>query len=123
MLKYVVAFSLATAALGTEGAAFAQDHGAHGAHAAAPAGDPAYAAQMKAHEKMSVDMGAVKPSGDPDIDFVRMMIPHHQGAIDMAEVELKYGKDESRKELARQIIEAQTREIAEMKDWLSKIRR
>jgi uncharacterized protein (DUF305 family) len=46
------------------------------------------------------------------------MIPHHQGAIAMAEVELKYGKDESRKKLARDIIHAQTREIAEMKDWL-----
>lgn len=114
MLRYVFAFSLAMAA-----PVYAQDHGAHGGHAA-PAGDPAYAAQMKAHEKMSVDMGAVKPSGDPDVDFVRMMIPHHQGAIDMAEAELKYGKDESRKALARQIIEAQTKEIAEMKDWLAK---
>lgn len=125
MLKYVAAFSLAMTALGagglgTGGLAFAQDYGAHGGHAAAPAGDPAYAAQMKAHEKMSVDMGGVKPSGDPDVDFVRMMIPHHQGAIDMAEVELKYGKDESRKALARQIIEAQEKEIAEMKDWLAK---
>ena len=103
--------------------AFAQDHGAsHGAHggAAAAGADPAFEAQMQAHEKMTVDMGAVKPSGDPDVDFVRMMIPHHEGAIAMAEVELKYGKDESRKALARQIIEAQTQEIAEMKDWLAK---
>lgn len=113
MLKYVFAFSLAMAA-----PALAQ-HDVHSGHAA-PAGDPAYAAQMQAHEKMSVGMGAVKASGDPDVDFVRMMIPHHQGAIDMAEVELKYGKDETRKALARQIIEAQTREIAEMKDWLAK---
>jgi uncharacterized protein (DUF305 family) len=97
--------------------AFAQDHSGHRAHAA---GDPAYAAQMEAHKKMMRDMGLVKPSGDPDVDFVRMMIPHHQGAIDMAEVELEYGKDESRKELARQIIEAQEKEIAEMKEWLEK---
>lgn len=114
MLRYVFAFSLAMVA-----PALAQ-HDAHGGHAAAPADDPAYTAQMQAHEKMSVDMGGVKPSGDPDIDFVRMMIPHHQGAIDMAEAELEFGKDESRKALARQIIEAQTREIAEMKDWLAK---
>lgn len=101
------------------GPAFAQDHGAHGGAAKAGA-DPAFEAQMKAHETMAKDMGAITPSGNPDVDFVRMMIPHHQGAIDMAEVELKYGKDESRKALARQIIEAQEKEIAEMKDWLTK---
>ena len=101
------------------GPAFAQDHGAHGGAAKAGA-DPAFEAQMKAHEMMAKDMGAITPSGNPDVDFVRMMIPHHQGAIDMAEVELKYGKDESRKALARQIIEAQKKEIAEMKDWLAK---
>ena len=100
--------------------AFAQqDHGAHGG-AAMTGADPAFDAQMQAHEKMTLDMGGVKPSGNPDVDFVRMMIPHHQGAIDMAEAELKFGKDESRKALARQIIEAQTREIAEMKEWLAK---
>lgn len=102
---------------------FAQDNSAsHGAHggAAATGADPAFEAQMKAHEKMTVDMGTVKPSGNPDVDFVRMMIPHHEGAIAMAEVELKYGKDESRKTLAREIIDAQTKEIAEMKEWLTK---
>lgn len=102
------------------GPAFAQDHGAHGAHAAKGGADPAFEAQMNAHETMAKDMGAITPSGNPDVDFVRMMIPHHQGAIDMAEVELKYGKDESRKELARQIIDAQKKEIAEMKEWLAK---
>ncbi len=114
-------FVLAAAALFAV-PAFAQDHGAHGAHggAASAGADPAFEAQMKAHEKMTVDMGAIGPSGDPDTDFVRMMIPHHEGAIAMAEAQLKYGKDESRRELARQIIEAQTKEIAEMKEWLAK---
>lgn len=98
--------------------AAAQDHGGHTGHAA-PADDPAYAAQMAAHEKMSVDM-AVDPSGDADVDFVRMMIPHHQGAIDMARIQLEYGKDEGIKALAREIIEAQEKEIAQMKDWLEK---
>lgn len=102
--------------------AFAQghaDHGSHGGHAAST-DDPAFAAQMQAHEKMTVDMGAITPSGNPDVDFVRMMIPHHEGAIAMAEAQLRYGKDESRKQLAREIIEAQTKEIAEMKEWLEK---
>ena len=75
---------------------------------------------MGGAEKMTKETGAIKPSGNPDVDFVMMMIPHHQGAIDMAEVELKYGKDESRKALAREIIKAQQAEIAEMKDWLKK---
>ena len=114
-LKFALIASLLTLA----SPAFAQDHAGHGGKTGTSA-DPAYAAQMQAHETMTTEMGAVQPSGNPDLDFVRMMIPHHQGAIAMAEVELKYGKDESRKKLAREIIEAQTREIAEMKDWLAK---
>jgi Domain of unknown function (DUF305) len=53
-------------------------------------------------------------SGDPDRDFARMMIPHHQGAIDMALVELRYGKDERLKRLAQEIIVDQQQEIAVM---------
>ena len=56
-------------------------------------------------------------SGDPDRDFVAGMIPHHQGAIDMAQAELKYGKDPQLKKLARSIISAQKKEIASMKRW------
>ncbi len=70
----------------------------------------------EAHEKMMQDM--TKPmSGDADKDFAMMMIPHHQGAIDMAEVELKYGKDETLRNMAQKIIDAQTKEIKELKDW------
>jgi len=53
-------------------------------------------------------------SGDPDRDFAHMMIPHHQGAIDMALVELRYGKDERLKRLAQEIIVDQQQEIAVM---------
>ena len=53
-------------------------------------------------------------SGDPDRDFARMMIPHHQGAIDMALVELRYGKDERLRRLAQEIIVDQQQEIAVM---------
>jgi DUF305 family protein family protein len=53
-------------------------------------------------------------TGDADRDFARMMIPHHQGAIDMALVELRYGKDERLKRLAQEIIVAQQQEIAVM---------
>jgi uncharacterized protein (DUF305 family) len=53
-------------------------------------------------------------SGDADHDFARMMIPHHQGAIDMALAELRYGKDERLKRLAQEIIVEQQQEIAVM---------
>jgi hypothetical protein len=64
--------------------------------------------------KMMNDM-AVKPSGDIDRDFVAMMAPHHQGAIDMAVIELRYGKNEQLRRIAQEIIVSQLQEIAAMK--------
>ena len=58
-------------------------------------------------------------TGDTDHDFVVNMIPHHQGAVDMAEVELKYGSDPQLKKLAQDIVAAQRQEIAFMKSWLA----
>lgn len=59
-------------------------------------------------------------SGNPDVDFRRKMIPHHQGAIDMAQVALQRAKDQETKKLAQKIIDDQQKEIAEMQDWLKK---
>ena len=59
-------------------------------------------------------------TGMPDVDFVRGMIPHHQGAIDMAKVQLKHGKDPEIRRMAEKIIADQEREIAEMQTWLKK---
>jgi uncharacterized protein (DUF305 family) len=78
--------------------------------------DKAFAASMKA---MMNSMN-VKPTGKPDKDFVLMMIPHHQGAIDMAKVELQYGTDPELRQLATDIVAAQDKEIAQMRAWLAK---
>jgi uncharacterized protein (DUF305 family) len=78
--------------------------------------DKAFAASMKS---MMNDMN-VKPTGRPDADFARMMVPHHQGAIDMAKVELQYGTDPELRQLATDIVAAQEKEIAQMKAWLEK---
>ena len=78
--------------------------------------DKAFAASMNV---MMNNMN-VKPTGKPDKDFVQMMIPHHQGAIDMAKVELQYGTDPELRQLATDIVAAQEKEIAQMKAWLEK---
>src|SRR5258708_40046721 len=64
--------------------------------------------------KMMNDMAA-KPTGDIDRDFVAMMTPHHQGAIDMAVIERRYGKNEQLRRIAQEIIVDQMQEIAAMK--------
>jgi uncharacterized protein (DUF305 family) len=76
-------------------------------------------AMLSAMERMQQGMDAPM-SGDPDVDFARMMIPHHQGAIDMARSELEHGKDEELRRMAQKIIDDQEREIAELNDWIAR---
>ena len=74
------------------------------------------AANAKMHSGMMIDY-----TGDADYDFANGMIPHHQGAVDMAEVLLKHGgQDASLQQLARDILLSQTREIRQMKRWMEK---
>lgn len=79
---------------------------------------PATKAYMSGMEKMHQDMSGPY-TGNADIDFAQKMRAHHQGAIDMAEVQLKYGKDPQLHKLAREIIAAQKKEIAFLDKWLA----
>jgi uncharacterized protein (DUF305 family) len=100
---------------------FAQGNDPHAGHTmpaptAAAAASPSTAAYEAANNAMHKDM-SIAFTGDADKDFLAGMIPHHQGAIDMAQVVLKYGKDPEVKKLAQGIIAAQKKEIAMMKAW------
>ena len=82
--------------------------------AASPVEAPFLAENEAAMNTMMAAM-TIKPSGDVDTDFVAMMVPHHQGAIDMAQAELRYGRNEQLRRLAQEIIVTQQQEIAAMR--------
>ncbi len=77
-------------------------------------------AYKEAMDRMHGPMMEAVQDPDADAAFVRGMIPHHQSAIDMAQVVLKHGKDEQVKKWAHDVIREQEREIAEMREWLAK---
>ncbi len=82
--------------------------------------DEAHTALMAGMDKMNNEMMTGGMAKDIDVAFVCSMIPHHQGAIDMAKAELQYGDDEWAKEMAQKVISAQEQEIADMLAWLAK---
>lgn len=96
--------------------------GSHAGHGAQAKGDtsPSSQAFAEANAKMHKDMDIVF-SGDADVDFVKGMIAHHVGAVDMAKIVIKYGKDPDIKKLAEEIVKAQESEIVFMRAWLQKM--
>ena len=80
--------------------------------------DPNWSELITSMDKMHMAMSAVARSGNSDVDFVRLMIPHHHAAIDMAKTQLLYGKDPQMRRLAQEIITDQQLEIELMQRWL-----
>lgn len=107
-----VAFSLPAGAV----MAATQDAMAHVHHASAEQGPSANPSLEKVNADMHAAMAGVKLTGNPDLDFIASMIPHHEGAVAMAKVVLAEGKDPEVKKLAEAIIKAQKQEIT----WMHK---
>ncbi|HEV7275301.1 MAG TPA: DUF305 domain-containing protein [Devosiaceae bacterium] len=124
-LAVALLLSLAAPALAQEAAphaghgAPAQSHNGHTAPARSAVDSASADAFAAANAKMHADMD-FDYTGDPDVAFVKGMIAHHQGAVDMANVILQFGEDEEIATFARKVIADQSAEIAWMREWLAK---
>lgn len=82
------------------------------------ASDPAWTELQSSMDRMHAAMMSVTATGNSDADFVKLMIPHHQAAIEMAKTQLLYGKDPQMRRLAQEIITDQQSEVDLMNLWL-----
>jgi uncharacterized protein (DUF305 family) len=96
----------------------ARQHASHTNPGDGSAGDAGWSELTSRMEKMHGAMASVEPSGQSDVDFVRLMLPHHQAAIEMAKTQLLHGKDPQIHRLAQEIIADQQSEIELMQMWL-----
>ena len=96
-------------------------HGSHAGHSSSASNKSTTAVSTKKYQQINDNMHKsmdIKFTGDADKDFLAAMIPHHQGAVEMAEVVLQHGKNPKIRQLAQEIITMQKKEIAEMKQLL-----
>ncbi|PLL12388.1 DUF305 domain-containing protein [Tabrizicola sp. TH137] len=115
LLALTLAAPLAAQTTDHSGHDMGSDHAAHGMGTDSPATTAFREANARMHSGMDIPF-----TGNADIDFIRGMIAHHQGAIDMARIVLDHGTDPEVKKLATEIIAAQEAEITWMQDWLAK---
>ena len=85
-----------------------------------PNAEPAWREMQQSMAEMHAGMASIEPSQDADVDFARLMLPHHQAALDMAKAELMYGKDPQMRRLAQEIVTDQQSEIELMQLWLKR---
>lgn len=119
MTRFLIALATCTTLALPALAEGTMDHSGHGMTGTE---SPATMAYMEANMKMHSGMD-IAFTGDADVDFIAGMIPHHQGAVEMAKIVLEHGKDPEVRKLAEGVIAAQEAEIAWMTDWLAKHRK